>query len=121
MNISEAFTRRPVMTTLVMLSILLLGLAAYSILPVSDLPSIEYPTIEVTTSYPGASPDTIADTVTSPLERSFTTIDGIQMIASSSSVGQSTIVLQFVLTKSLDAAAQDVQAAINEATPYLPT
>lgn len=108
------------MTTLVMVSLFILGIAAYNILPVSDLPSIEYPTIEVTTSYPGASPDTMADTVTSPLERAFTTIDGIQMIASSSSVGESIIVLQFVLSKSIDAAAQDVQAAINQATPNLP-
>ena len=108
------------MTTLIMVSIFLLGFAAYRVLPVSDLPSVEYPTIEVKTLYPGASPETIADTVTSPLERSFTTIDGIQMIASSSSCGQSIIVLQFSLNKSIDAAAQDVQAAINQATPNLP-
>ena len=120
MNLSEVFIRRPIMTSLVMVSIFLFGIGCYRLLPVSDLPSIEYPTIQVTTSYPGASPKTIADTVTSPLERLFTTIDGIEVIASSSGVGLSTIVLQFSLHKSIDIAAQDVQAAINQAMPNLP-
>lgn len=109
------------MTTLVMVSILFFGILAYKALPVSDLPDVEYPTIEVQTSYPGASPQTMADTVTSPLERQFTAIDGIQTIASSSTNGSSTIVLQFSLDKDIDAAATDVQAAINQAQPNLPS
>ncbi|MGE0198046.1 MAG: efflux RND transporter permease subunit [Simkaniaceae bacterium] len=120
MNISEIFIRRPVMTTLVMLSILFFGILAYQGLPVSDLPDVEFPTIEVTTNYPGASPQTMADTVTSPLERQFTSVEGIQTIASSSSNGSSTIVLQFNLDRDIDSAATDVQAAINQAQPNLP-
>ena len=109
------------MTTLVMLCILFFGVFSYFYIPVSDLPNAEYPTIEVTTSYPGASPETMAATVTSPLEREFTSIDGVATIASSSSNGSSTIVLQFALNRSIDAASTDVQAAINRATPNLPT
>jgi len=120
MNLSEIFIRRPVMTSLVMVSILFFGIMGYKALPVSDLPDVSFPTIEVTTSYPGASPETMADTVTSPLEREFTSIDGVMTIASSSTNGNSTIVLQFVLNKDIDSAAQDVQAAINRATPNLP-
>ena len=120
MNISEPFIRRPVMTILVMISILFFGIMAYQALPVSDLPDVEYPTIEVSTSYPGASPQTMADTVTAPLERQFTAVDGIQTIASSSTNGSSTIVLQFNLNRDIDAAATDVQAAINQAQPNLP-
>ncbi len=121
MSLSSVFIRRPVMTTLLMASVLFLGLMAYRALPVSDLPNVDYPTIEVTTSYPGANPDTMANTVTSPLEREFTSIDGIQTIASSSTNGSSTIVLQFDLGKSLVSAATDVQAAINRASPNLPS
>lgn len=121
MNFSEPFIRRPVMTTLVMISILFFGILAYQALPVSDLPDVEYPTIQVSTSYPGASPQTMADTVTSPLERQFAAVDGIQTIASSSSNGSSTIVLQFDLNRDIDSAATDVQAAINQAQPYLPS
>ena len=121
MNLSEPFIRRPIMTTLVMISILFLGLIAFDALPVSDLPNVEYPTIQVSTGYPGASPSAMANYVTSPLERQFTAIDGIETISSSSSTGSSSIVLQFDLNKNLDAAAQDVQAALNRATPYLPT
>ncbi|WP_316357342.1 efflux RND transporter permease subunit [Candidatus Neptunichlamydia sp. REUL1] len=120
MSLSEPFIRRPVMTTLVMASILFLGMLAYQGLPVSDLPDVEYPTIEVTTSYPGAGPQAMADTVTSPLERQFTSIEGIETIASSSTNGSSTIVLQFNLDKDIDAAATDVQSAINQAQPNLP-
>lgn len=121
MNLSEIFIRRPVMTSLVMIAILFFGVMGYLSLPVSDMPDVEYPTIQVTTSYPGSSPQTMADTVTSPLEREFTSIDGIQLIASSSKNGSSTIVLMFVLDKDIDAAAQDVQAAINRAMPNLPS
>ncbi|MCB1067780.1 MAG: efflux RND transporter permease subunit [Simkania sp.] len=120
MNLSEIFIRRPVMTCLVMASILFFGILGYKALPVSDLPDVEFPTIQVTTSYPGASPETMADTVTSPLERQFTSIDGILTISSSSTSGNSTIVLQFVLDKDINAAATDVESAISQATPYLP-
>lgn len=120
MSLSEPFIRRPVMTTLVMISILFLGILSYRALPTSDLPDVEYPTIVITTSYPGAGPKTIADTVTSPLERQFTSIDGIQTISSSSSNGNSTVVLQFNLDKNINSAATDVQAAINQAQPNLP-
>ncbi|PCI76329.1 acriflavine resistance protein B [Candidatus Aerophobetes bacterium] len=109
------------MTTLVMITILFFGAFAYYYIPVSDLPNAEYPTIEVTTSFPGASPETMADTVTSPLEREFTSVEGIQTIASSSTNGTSTIVLQFDLDRSIDSASTDVQAAINRATPNLPS
>lgn len=121
MNFSEPFIRRPVMTTLVMISILFFGILAYRALPISDLPDVEYPTIQVSTSYPGASPETMADTVTSPLERQFAAVEGIQTIASSSSNGSSTIVLQFDLDRDIDSAATDVQSAINQAQPYLPS
>ncbi|MDN3509171.1 MAG: efflux RND transporter permease subunit [Candidatus Neptunochlamydia sp.] len=121
MNCSEPFVRRPVMTTLVMISILFFGVMAYQALPISDLPDVQYPTIEVSTSYPGADPQTMADTVTAPLERQFTSIDGVQTIASSSANGGSTIVLQFSLDRDIDAAATDVQAAINQAQPHLPS
>ena len=120
MNLSATFIRRPVMTTLVMITILFFGILAYKGLPVSDLPDVAFPTIEVQTSYPGASPQTMADIVTSPLERQFTSVDGIQTIASSSTNGSSKIVLQFGLNRNIDAAATDVQAAINQATPILP-
>jgi HAE1 family hydrophobic/amphiphilic exporter-1 len=119
-NLSEIFIRRPVMTCLVMAAILFFGIIGYRALPVSDLPQVSFPSIQVTTSYPGASPETMADTVTSPLEREFSSIDGVMTIASSSTNGSSTIVLEFVLNKDINAAAQDVQAAINTATPYLP-
>lgn len=108
------------MTTLVMLSILFFGIRAYRALPISDLPDVQYPTVEVSVAYPGANPQTMADTVTAPLERQFTSIDGIQTIASSSANGSSTVVLRFSLDRDIDAAAADVQAAINRAQPYLP-
>ena len=120
MNLSEPFIRRPVMTSLVMITFLFFGLMAYRSLPVSNLPNIDYPVIVVTTRYPGSGPDTIADTITSPLEREFTAIDGIKTISSNSQNGSSTIVLQFVLNKDLNVAAQDVQAALDRAAPNLP-
>ncbi len=120
MNLSEIFIKRPVMTCLVMVTILFFGILAYFSLPVSDLPSIEYPTIEVTTSYPGASPQVISDTITSPLERQFTTIEGIRTISSTSQTGSSSIVLQFNLDTTVESAAPDVQSAINQTLPNLP-
>lgn len=108
------------MTTLVMIAILFFGIAAYRSLPVSDLPNVNYPAITVSVSYPGSSPSTVANNVVSPLEREFSTISGVQSIASTSSTGGATIVLQFDLKKSLDEAALDVQTAINTAGPNLP-
>ncbi|MBS3904235.1 MAG: efflux RND transporter permease subunit [Simkania sp.] len=127
-NLSAPFIRRPVMTTLVMAAILFFGILSFQTLPVSDLPNVDYPTIKVTTSYPGASPDTVANNVTAILEKQFTSVDGIQLITSSSTTGSSTIALQFDLNKPIEDAAVDVQAAINQAQanlpsnlPYLPT
>lgn len=120
MNVSEPFTRRPVMTTLVMITILYFGAISFYGLPVSDLPNVDYPTIMVTTSNPGSSPETMANTVGTPLEREFMTIEGVQALVSNSVTGTTTNVLQFSLDRSVDAAAQDVQAAINRAQPNLP-
>ncbi len=128
MNPCAPFIRRPIMTTLVMAAILFFGILAFQTLPVSDLPNVDYPTIQVQTSYPGASPETVANNVTAVLEKQFTTVDGITLITSQSSTGSSTIVLQFKLSKPIEDAAVDVQAAINQAQallpadlPYLPT
>lgn len=120
MNLSEVFIRRPIMTVLVMISILFFGLLSYFSLPVSDLPNVDYPTIEVSVSHPGASPETMANTVATPLEREFMTIEGLNNISSNSSRGKTSIILQFTLNKSMDAAGQDVQAAINRSEPLLP-
>lgn len=120
MNLSEPFIRRPVMTTLVMVSILFFGVMAYNALPVNDLPSIDFPVITVTTSNPGASPETMANTVATPLEKEFMAISGISAMTSNSVTGTTTHVIQFQLNKSLDSAALDVEAAINTAQPNLP-
>src|SRR5213592_4865450 len=121
MNISALFIRRPVMTTLVMLGILSLGLMAYRLLPVSNLPNVDFPTIQVNASLPGASPETMASAVATPLEKQFSTIAGVDQMTSSSSLGSSNITLQFTLDRSIDAAAQDVQAAISKTLRQLPT
>ncbi len=118
--ISQLFIKRPVMTTLVMLAILFFGIVAYKQIPVSDLPNVNYPAITVTVEYPGANPNIVANNVVSPLERQFLTIEGVQSIASTSSTGSATIVLQFNLEKTIDSAALDVQNAINTAGPELP-
>jgi len=120
MNISEIFIRRPVATTLVMLAILFFGIVGYRLLPVSDLPSVDFPTIQVTAALPGASPETMAAAVATPLERQFTTIAGLDAMNSTSILGVTQISLQFNLSRSLDAAAQDVQAAIGAASRQLP-
>ncbi len=120
MNISSLFIRRPVMTTLVMLGILLFGIIAYTKLPVSDLPNVDFPTIQVSASLPGASPETMASSVATPLEREFSTIAGIDSMSSTSSQGSTSITLQFNLSRNIDAAAQDVQAAISRAGRQLP-
>ena len=120
MNIAELFIRRPIMTTLVMVSILLFGLYAYRFLPVSDLPNVDFPTIQVTASLPGANPDTMASAVAIPLERQFSTIAGVDSMTSANSTGSTSITLQFKLSRDIDAAAQDVQAAISRASRQLP-
>ncbi|MGE5344937.1 MAG: efflux RND transporter permease subunit, partial [Acidithiobacillales bacterium] len=120
MNISALFIRRPVATTLVMLGILFFGIVGYRLLPVSDLPNVDFPTIQVTASLPGASPETIASAIATPLEKQFTTIAGLDSMNSASVLGVTQITLQFNLSRSLDAAAQDVQAAIGAASRQLP-
>ncbi|HVB28327.1 MAG TPA: efflux RND transporter permease subunit, partial [Terriglobia bacterium] len=120
MNLSEIFIRRPVMTTLIMLGILLFGIMAYRQLPVSDLPSVDYPTITVSASLPGASPETMASSVATPLERQFSTIAGLDSMSSTNTQGSTQISLQFALTRNIDAAAQDVQSMITQAQGELP-
>ena len=111
-NFSDVFIRRPVATTLIMLAILLFGVVAYRSLPISDLPNVDFPTIRVDAGLPGASPETMAASVATPLERQFSTIAGLDSMTSSSALGSTSITLQFNLSRDLDAAAQDVQAAI---------
>jgi hydrophobic/amphiphilic exporter-1 (mainly G- bacteria), HAE1 family len=120
MHFTELFIRRPVMTTLVMLAILLFGAMSYRYLPVSDLPNVDFPTILVTTNLPGASPETMASAVATPLERQFSTIAGLDSMSSTNALGLSQITLQFSLSRSIDAAGQDVQAAIAKAAAQLP-
>ncbi len=120
MNFTGIFIQRPVMTTLVMLGIVIFGVVGYRTLPVSDLPNVDFPTIQVTANLPGASPEMMAASVATPLERQFTTIPGIDSMTSSSSLGSTTITIQFSLDRSLDAAAQDVQTAIATAQRRLP-
>ncbi len=120
MNISRLFIERPIMTTLVMCAILLFGIVAYRALPVAALPSVDYPSIQVTASLPGANPETMASAVATPLERQFATIAGIESMSSTNSQGVTQINLQFALDRNIDAAAQDVQAAISKAGGQLP-
>jgi HAE1 family hydrophobic/amphiphilic exporter-1 len=120
MNIAEPFIRRPVMTTLVMTAILLFGIMAYRLLPVSDLPNVDFPTILVNASLPGASPETMASAVATPLEKQFSTIAGLDNMTSVSALGSSQITLQFNLSRNIDGAAQDVQAMIAKAARLLP-
>ena len=120
MNISEPFIRRPVATSLLMIGVVLLGILGYKLLPISALPAVDFPTIQVTTQYPGASADVMTSYVTSPLERQFGQISGLNSMNSVSSFGVSTITLQFNLDRDIDVAAQDVQAAINIAGGVLP-
>src|SRR5690349_8492548 len=120
MNISEPFIRRPIATSLLMTGVVLMGLLGYFLLPVSALPPVDFPTIQVTGQYPGASPDVMASSVTTPLERQFGQISGLGQMTSVSSFGNSAITLQFLLDRDIDAAAQDVQAAMNAANGVLP-
>ena len=120
MNIPELFIRRPVMTTLLMLGILLFGIMGYRLLPVSDLPTVDFPTISVVAELPGASPETMASAVATPLERQFSTIAGMDSMNSTNTLGTTRITLQFTLSRNIDAAAQDVQAMIAKAARQLP-
>ncbi len=120
MSISELFIRRPITTVLVTAAILLFGIVAYRSLPVSDLPNIDYPTIQVNANLPGANPDTMASSVATPLERQFSTIAGIESMNSTNGMGYTSITVQFALSRNIDAAAQDVQAAISKAAQQLP-
>lgn len=120
MNPSAPFIQRPIATSLLMLAIFLSGVLAYHLLPVSALPEVDYPTIQVVTFYPGASPDVAASSITAPLEKQFGQMPGLNQMSSSSSSGFSIIILQFALDMTLDVAEQEVQAAINAASTYLP-
>ncbi|HET9540184.1 MAG TPA: efflux RND transporter permease subunit, partial [Candidatus Limnocylindria bacterium] len=120
MNISEPFIRRPVATSLLSVALLLAGLLAYRMLPVAPLPQVEFPVIQVQAQLPGASPETMASSVATPLERQFARIAGVTEMTSTSLLGATTIVLQFDLDRGIDAAARDVQAAINAARSQLP-
>jgi len=121
MNLSRIFITRPVMTTLVMTAILIFGIMAYRLLPVSDLPNVDFPTIEVSASLSGTSPETMAASVATPLEKVFSTIAGIDSMTSVSGMGSTRITLQFSLNRDIDAAAQDVQSAISSALRDLPS
>lgn len=120
MNVSEIFVRRPVMTTLVMVGLLVFGIFGYHALPVAALPNVDFPTISVSASLPGASPETMASAVATPLEKQFSTIPAVDSMTSSSALGSTSITLQFALDRNIDAAAQDVQAAISAASRQLP-
>src|SRR6266850_7538074 len=120
MSISEPFIRRPVMTTLVSAGVVIFGAIAYRLLPLSDLPSVDYPTINVSASLPGASPETMASSVATPLENQFSTIAGVDAMTSTSGQGITSITLQFTLSRNIDAAAQDVNAAISQTLRRLP-
>jgi hydrophobic/amphiphilic exporter-1 (mainly G- bacteria), HAE1 family len=120
MNFAETFIRRPVATALLVISILIFGMMGYTLLPVSDLPMVDFPTIQVNAGLPGASPETMAASVATPLEKQFSTISGATSISSSNSLGSTSITLQFDLSRSIDGAAQDVQSMIARAQRQLP-
>src|SRR6478752_4978233 len=120
MNIAEPFIQRPVATTLLVTSILIFGVVGYHALPVSDLPTVDFPTIQVSAGLPGASPETMAASVATPLEKQFATIAGVTSMISSNSQGSTNITLQFDLNRSIDAAAQDVQSMISRTQRQLP-
>ena len=120
MNISQPFIVRPIATSLLMMGILVFGLAAYNLLPVAALPNVDFPTITVTAALPGASPETMASSVATPLEQQFAAISGLDQMTSTSGLGSTSITLQFALTRNIDGAAQDVQTAINAASGLLP-
>jgi hydrophobic/amphiphilic exporter-1 (mainly G- bacteria), HAE1 family len=121
MNLSEPFIRRPVMTAVLTVSVIVFGVLSYLRLPVNDLPVVDYPVISVQANYPGASPDTVANNIATPLERQFMQINGLELVTSQSTQGHVSFTLQFALDKSIDAAATDVQTAISQASGSLPT
>ncbi len=121
MNISEPFIRRPIATTLLVVAVFLAGVVAFRLLPVSSLPAVDFPTISVNATLPGASPEIMASSVATPLERQFGRIASVTEMTSSSNLGSCGVTLQFDLNRNIDAAARDVQAAINAARGYLPT
>src|SRR5881296_229500 len=120
MNLSEPFIRRPVMTAVLTVSVILFGSLSYFALPVNDLPAVDYPVIQVQADYPGASPETVANNIATPLERQFMQINGLELVTSKSTQGHTSMTLQFALDKNIDAAATDVQTAISRATGSLP-
>src|SRR5881275_117053 len=119
-NFSAPFIRRPVATSLITFAILLSGVVAFRFLPVAPLPQVDFPTISVGAGLPGASPETMASAVATPLERQFGRIAGVTQMTSSSGLGTTNVTLQFDLNRNIDAAARDVQAAINAARSQLP-
>lgn len=121
MNLAEIFIRRPIMTTLVMVGIIIFGVMSYRLLPISDLPTVDYPTIQVSASRPGASPETMAASVARPLEKQFSSIAGLNILSSTSAMGSTQITLQFDLSRNIDSAAQDVEAAIAAAAGQIPS
>src|SRR5579864_5624471 len=120
MSISEPFIRRPIATSLLMLGVLVFGIGAYNLLPVAAVPNVDFPTIAVTAQYPGADQSTMASAVATPLETQFTSIPALSQMTSWSGVGVTSITLQFDLSRNIDAAAGDVQQAINAASGVLP-
>src|SRR5437660_9684292 len=120
MAISRPFIERPIATSLLMVALLLVGLVAYTQLPISALPQVDYPTIQIVTFYPGAAPDVVGSTITAPLERQFGQLPGLSQMTSTSSLGASIVTLQFNLAENIDVSEQEVQAAINAATTFLP-
>jgi hydrophobic/amphiphilic exporter-1 (mainly G- bacteria), HAE1 family len=120
MNVADIFIRRPIMTSLIMFAIFIFGVVSYRLLPVNDLPNVDFPTIQVSANLPGANPDTMAAAVATPLENQLSTIPGVDSMTSTNGVGSTRITLQFNLDRDIDAAAQDVQAAISAATRSLP-
>ena len=121
MNISAPFIRRPIATSLIAAAFLVFGIVAFFNLPVAALPEVDFPTIQVSASLPGASPQTTASNIAQPLERQFSQIPGVTEMTSVSSLGSTSITIQFELSRNIDSAAQDVQTAINAASGQLPT
>src|SRR4029079_3000616 len=119
-NISSPFILRPVMTTLLAVGVVLTGVLGYSSLAVDALPNVDFPTIQVTATLPGASPETMASSVATPLEKEFTAIPGLDKVSSTSALGTTSITLEFALDRNIDAAALDVQSAISKAARSLP-
>jgi multidrug efflux pump subunit AcrB len=121
MNISAPFIKRPVGTSLLAAALLMAGALAFRFLPVAPLPQVEYPVIQVSGGLPGASPETMASTVATPLEREFSTIAGVSSMSSANTQGSTSITVQFSLDRNIDAAAQDIQAHISAAGGRLPS